>query len=145
MSIGKNIKELRTKYGLSQKDLAIIAGVSDKAVSTWENGSKDPRMGTIQKIADHFGLQKSNIIEENGLQTNSPLPSLTAKDEHNIQKKLENILEGLTPDAGLAYYNDEEPMDDEDKELLRISLENTLRLAKQMAKQKFTPKKYRKE
>ena len=38
MSIGKNIKELRTKYGLSQKDLAIIAGVSDKAVSTWENG-----------------------------------------------------------------------------------------------------------
>lgn len=67
MSISKNIKELRNKFDLSQKDLAEIAGVSDKAVSTWENGSKEPRMGAIQKIADHFGLLKSNLIEEDGM------------------------------------------------------------------------------
>lgn len=67
MGIGENIKLLREKYGLSQKELGLIAGVSDKAVSTWEQGLKEPRMGAIQKIADHFGLQKSNIIEENGL------------------------------------------------------------------------------
>jgi hypothetical protein len=36
-------------------------------------------------------------------------------------------------------------LDNESKELLRISLENSMRLAKQMAKKKFTPKKYRKE
>ena len=67
MGIGENIKLLREKYGLYQKELGLIAGVSDKAVSTWEQGLKEPRMGAIQKIADHFGLQKSNIIEENGL------------------------------------------------------------------------------
>lgn len=67
MGIGENIKMLREKYGLSQKELGLIAGVSDKAVSTWEQGLKEPRMGAIQKLADHFGLQKSNIIEENGL------------------------------------------------------------------------------
>lgn len=67
MSISENIKKIRSRYNLSQKDLASIAGVSDKAVSTWENGVKEPRMGTIQKIADHFGLQKSNIIEDDGL------------------------------------------------------------------------------
>ena len=67
MGIGENIKLLREKYGLSQKELGLIAGVSDKAVSTWEQGLKEPRMGAIQKIADHFGLQKSNIIEESGL------------------------------------------------------------------------------
>ena len=64
MSIGKNIKKLREIHNLSQKELAEIAGVSDKAVSTWENGLKDPRMGAIQKIADHFGILKSDIIEE---------------------------------------------------------------------------------
>ncbi|MFE7082528.1 LexA family protein [Priestia megaterium] len=64
MSIGKNIKKLREIHNLSQKELAEIAGVSDKAVSTWENGLKDPRMGSIQKIADHFGILKSDIIEE---------------------------------------------------------------------------------
>lgn len=67
MGIKENIKALRETYNLSQKDLALIAGVSDKAVSTWENGTKEPRMGAIQKIADHFGLQKSNIIEDDGL------------------------------------------------------------------------------
>ena len=67
MSIGENIKKLRGINSLTQKEFAKIAGVSDKAVSTWENGIKDPRMGAIQKIADYFGLQKSNIIEENGL------------------------------------------------------------------------------
>lgn len=155
MAISDNIKKIRKIYDLSQKDLAVIAGVTDKAVSTWEQGIKEPRMGTIQKIADHFGLQKSNIIEDNGLdhigidgtikRTTNTLPPLTAKDERSIQKRLESLLDDLTPgNSALAYYDGEEPMSDEDKELLRISLENTLRLAKQMAKQKFTPKKYRK-
>ncbi|MGH1142108.1 LexA family protein [Bacillus pseudomycoides] len=64
MSIGKNIKKLRDKHKLSQKELGEIAGVSDKAVSTWEKGLKEPRMGAIQKIADHFGILKSDIIED---------------------------------------------------------------------------------
>ena len=58
MGISENIKLLREQYGLSQKELGQIAGVSDKAVSTWEQGIKEPRMGAIQKIADHFGIQK---------------------------------------------------------------------------------------
>lgn len=64
MSIGENIKRLREQYGLSQTELGKIAGVSDKAVSTWETGQKTPRMGAIQRIADHFGLKKSDIIED---------------------------------------------------------------------------------
>lgn len=64
MSIGKNIKKLRDKHNLSQKEFGEIAGVSDKAVSTWEKGIKEPRMGAIQKIADHFGILKSDIIED---------------------------------------------------------------------------------
>lgn len=38
---------------------------------------------------------------------------------------------------------DGEPMNDETKELLRASLENSVRMAKITAKKKFTPKKYR--
>lgn len=64
MGIKENIKLLREKYKLSQKDLAIIAGVTDKAVSTWESGAKEPRMGAIQRMADHFGILKSDIIED---------------------------------------------------------------------------------
>lgn len=63
MSISKNIKTLREEHNLSQKEFGKIAGVSDKAVSTWENGTKIPRMGAIQKLSDYFGISKSAIIE----------------------------------------------------------------------------------
>ncbi|MGG3798945.1 LexA family protein [Metabacillus fastidiosus] len=78
MSIGKNIKKLREIHNLSQKELAEIAGVSDKAVSTWENELKEPRMGAIQKIADHFGILKSDIIEDFKLNVN-PIKTNTQK------------------------------------------------------------------
>ena len=63
MSIGRNIRFLRESRGLNQTQLGDIAGVSDKAVSTWELDIKTPRMGAIQKIANYFGLTKSDIIE----------------------------------------------------------------------------------
>lgn len=78
MGIAENIRHLRLLHDLSQKDFGKIAGVSDKAVSAWENGLKEPRMGAIQKIADHFGLQKSNIIENNGLDLNAIAPSISS-------------------------------------------------------------------
>jgi len=68
MSISKNIKIIRERYGLTQQDLADIAGVTNKAVSAWESGTKEPRMGAIEKIAQRFGILKSNIIEENGME-----------------------------------------------------------------------------
>ena len=42
MSIGKNIRSLRESRGLSQIQLGKIAGVTDKAVSTWERDEKVP-------------------------------------------------------------------------------------------------------
>lgn len=62
MSIGENIKKLRESHGLTQSQLGDIAGVSDKAVSTWESGLREPRMGAVEKIAQHFGLSKSDLL-----------------------------------------------------------------------------------
>jgi transcriptional regulator with XRE-family HTH domain len=67
VAISENIKKLRDRYDLSQQDLADIAGVTNKAVSAWETGKKEPRMGAIEKIANRFGLKKSNIIEDGGM------------------------------------------------------------------------------
>lgn len=142
MGISENIKLLREQYGLSQKELGQIAGVSDKAVSTWEQGIKEPRMGAIQKIADHFGIQKSNIIEDNGLQSQS-VP-LTPRDERQIAADLEKMLADLDSKNAMAAMGGTIE-DDEDRELLKASLQATMRLAKKIAKEKYTPKKYRHE
>ncbi len=88
MTISENIKNLRLKHGLSQKELGLIAGVTDKAVSTWEQGTKEPRMGAIQKIADHFGIKKSDIIEDRDIATKNAAKTLelTAQEESHIKK-----------------------------------------------------------
>lgn len=64
MSIAENIKRIRLGHGLSQSELGKIAGVSDKAVSTWELGLKTPRMGAVEKMANYFGITKSAIVDD---------------------------------------------------------------------------------
>ena len=131
MGIPENIKKLREMYNLSQKDLGIIAGVSDKAVSTWEKGLKEPRMGAIQKIADHFGLQKSNIIEDGGLNSSkadlveSPTPQ-TKKVPKDLKKILED--EEVTLNGRM--------MSAEDKEKMMRIIEAAFYEAKEMNKRK---------
>lgn len=64
MGIPENLKRLRERYDLSQADLGRIAGGTNKSVSAWENGTKEPRMGAIQRMADYFHIKKSDIIED---------------------------------------------------------------------------------
>ena len=63
MNIATNIKYLRKAFNLSQKDLGLIADVTDKAVWSWEQGIREPRMGALQRLADHFGIKKSDLID----------------------------------------------------------------------------------
>ena len=131
MPIGENIKRLRIMHCLSQKELARIAGVSDKAVSTWENGTKEPRMGAVQKIADYFGLKKSNLIEDNGLEINitlaqSPAPASgdlpdVSPTGQKIDARTRRQLEAVLDDDNLTYNG--VVLNGEDKEKVKKALE----------------------
>ena len=74
MSIAENIKRIRLEHGLSQAELGKIAGVSDKAVSTWELGLKTPRMGAVEKMANYFGITKSAIVDDVQTTPATPIP-----------------------------------------------------------------------
>lgn len=62
MTIGDKIKELREEKGLTQTELGAIAGVTDKAVSTWEKGLREPRMGAVEKLSSYFNIPKSELL-----------------------------------------------------------------------------------
>lgn len=78
MGIRENIIELRKRERITQEELAKIAKVSRGAVSQWEGGFSEPRMGAIQNIADHFGITKSSLIEDNGLSLVAPNGAIKA-------------------------------------------------------------------
>lgn len=50
------IKELRIKHGLSQAELADKTGVSEQAISFYENGKRHPKIETWQKLANCFNV-----------------------------------------------------------------------------------------
>jgi len=141
--LSTNLQRLISARGIDQRELALKIGVSDSSVSQWISGEKYPRIDKIQLLADYFNVQRSDLTEEqdDNEATKQPYYALTSKDERDIAIDLERIMADLDSKEALAFHG--EPMDDEDRELLRRSLENSLIVARQMAKKKFTPKKFR--
>ena len=50
-SFGNIVCTLRQRRGLSQKELGALVGVSNKAVSKWENGAAKPQAEVCRKLA----------------------------------------------------------------------------------------------
>lgn len=71
MDIGKAIKSLRNKQGMTQAELAERIGMSVNAVSAWELGKSFPPKYSIKRICDAFGIPTSflmlSTVEENDL------------------------------------------------------------------------------
>lgn len=144
MDLYDRIRLRREELKMSQEDLASKLGYKSRStIAKIEAGENDIPQSKIKAFAEALQTTPAYLM---GWSETDTLPPLTPKDERSIQKRIQSILDDLSPDNNnaMAYFDGEEPMSDADKELLRISLENTMRLAKQMAKQKFTPKKYRK-
>ena len=132
-------EQLLLKFGVSAYRVSKEAGVTQASLSTWKSGKSTPSSETLQKIANYFGVTVDYLMT--GKEPDEKEPVLTPKDERDISKKLNDTLEQLVSQDGLMF--DGEVMDDETKELLKISLESAIRTAKITAKKKFTPKKYR--
>ena len=62
-----NLRRLMEKKGVSRQDLSKVLGVSYFTISDWVNGKKYPRMDKVEMLADYFGILKSDLIEEKGI------------------------------------------------------------------------------
>lgn len=62
--MSQKIYKLRTDKDVTQAQIARIAGVSDKAVSAWESGIRDPKLKAIQNICAYFKLDMNSFVDE---------------------------------------------------------------------------------
>ena len=132
-------EQLLQKNGVTPYKVAKEAGVTQTALSNWKSGRSTPTTKTLQKIADYFDVPLTYFLTETTeVPAKGKTPKLTSKNERDIEKALKETLEQLNSQDGLMF--DGEALDDNTKELLKISLENTIRTAKIAAKKKFTPK-----
>ena len=80
---------LRHNRGLSQKELGDLLGVSNKAISKWENGESLPKTETMLKLAELFGIDGNELLgiektETNGTDSDSQAEINRLKDENKV-------------------------------------------------------------
>lgn len=88
-NIANRIVELRNKQGLSQKQLGDMLGVSNKAVSKWENGESMPKTSTMLKLAEIFEIDVNELI---GFSSSASAESNKNEEEINRLKSENAIL-----------------------------------------------------
>ena len=59
-----NLKRYMEVKGKSRNDISEALGISYFTVSDWVNGKKYPRMDKVEMLANYFGIQKSDLIEQ---------------------------------------------------------------------------------
>ena len=61
--LGSFINQLRKEKGITQKELAEILCVTDKAVSRWETGKSYPDIEVMQQIAVYFDVTVNDLLQ----------------------------------------------------------------------------------
>lgn len=140
MTTFDRLKNLCEEQKISIVDLEEKLEFGRNSLYGWKK--KIPNGANLEKVADYFNVSVDYLL---GRTERKRYYDLTEKDEQDIQKELKKIIDGDDVDTAFAAFDGRilDELDEEDRQLLINSWENTLKLTKKMAKQKFTPKKYR--
>ena len=102
-------------------------------ISRWRNSS--PNTEKLQKIADYFNVSMDYLLGREQY--------LTHKDEKDISKILEQTKEQLLSQEGLMFDGD--PASPEAVDSILAAMQIGMEMAKKKNKEKYTPKKYKKD
>jgi len=140
MTTLERVKELCKEHSITVKTLEERLDLPNNTIYQWK--TRKPGTDRLERVADYFDVSTDYLL---GRTDKKRYYDLTEKDERDIQKELKKIINGEDVDNAFAAFDGRvlDDLNEEDKELLISSWESTLRLTKMIAKQKFTPNKYR--
>ena len=130
----KRLRYYLNKYEMTQVELAERLGVGTTSVYNWCNGIKTPRMDKVDLMCDLFHCKRSDLVDERSTDT------LTTRDERDIEKILNQTRERLTSQKGLMFDGDPAT-----PEAILAAMQIGMEMAKKKNKEKYTPKKYKKD
>lgn len=140
-TIYDRIKKLRNDFGWSQEELAKKVGYAEKtSIAKIEAGKVDLPQSKIVAFAKALNTTTTYLLDGE-LEHQS---TLTSKDNRDIKKDLEHLMEKLSnQEYGPAAYDGEE-IPEADLELFEGQLELMLRRLKAINKEKYNPYKNKK-
>ena len=114
MELGKKIRQLRYKAGLTQEQLADKLGIGPQSISKWENAASMPDITTLPLLAETFGISIDELFDlsseqrlnriENSLDINEELPQdLFREYEDFLKTQLDDAQNKKRATGMLAY------------------------------------------
>jgi transcriptional regulator with XRE-family HTH domain len=97
MSIGDNIKRIRTAKSLSQKEVLTVANLDAAQYSRIENGKTDPTVSTLEKIAKALGVSLAELFT-----TEKDLKDVATADKSVMEKV--GLMEALPKEEKQTIY-----------------------------------------
>lgn len=95
MSIGQNLKKLRKERKLSQKELAEIAGITERTIYNYEKEKQVPKPRVINKLAVALNVTTDSLV--NGTPVNAPITNSAIIPHHEYDMfELSELLEKTT-------------------------------------------------
>ena len=136
--LAARIVNLREDVDMKQTELARRLGLDKTAMRKNERGDRKVSSDELQNLSEIFDVSSDYLL---GQTDKRHYYDLTEKDEIDIAEQAEQIIKGIQTSADVNFYG--EPATKEQMESMRDIIETGLRINKEKAKKKFTPKKYR--
>lgn len=134
MTFGEKLKELRISKGWTQEELAHKIGKQRQAVIRYESGESYPRRDDYRKLAELLGVNVNYLLTED----EAFISEIGEKYGRRGQLQAEEVFS----QARELFAGGE--LSDEDRLAFLTELQEIFLESKKIARNKFTPKKYRK-
>lgn len=112
-----NLKSCLQEKGVTQKEVAEALGLSQGALSDWMSLRRTPGMDRVQRLAEYFGVEMSDLVEE---------PSV--KNKYYVSKEFKKIEETIksSPES-IELHLSIEKLSAENKMLVQALVNNLLK------------------
>lgn len=138
----KIFEELCEIKGVTPYRVCKETGLTTATISNWKAGRYTPKQDKLQKIADYFGVTIEFLMTGKDVVPSNKEANLSPKAQKDIDKILSDT-EQMLRQEGLMF--DGNPASQEAIESILSAMRIGMEMAKEKNKEKYTPKKYKKD
>ena len=140
MKFGEKVRQARLALNLSQSELAVKTGISERSLYTYEQTGTMPRSNNVRKIADALNVSVGYLLdeEETDISKNIDQDIFLANVKNEFGYKGAREANDVLSRASALFAGGE--LDDKAKEVFFQSLMEVYLESKAEAREKFSPK-----
>ena len=112
--LAKNLKHYIYLSGKDRLEICKDLDIKYSTFSEWINANKYPRIDKIEMLANYFGIEKSDLIEEQNKRPDNDIRRIQRAREKMPEKERQKMMNMITTYFD-EYFSDDDSDDDIDE------------------------------